>query len=575
MNNFKETKGITLVALIITVVILLILAGITLNATIGENGLISKAKDAKKETEIASIKEEIQMDLVRKQKTEKNVTDEMVIEILEKYGTLSEEEKLGDKILKTKENYEIKVSDVWNGTTKANGGKEDDSEVDDPKEDKPEEPYYPGYTKVANKPDIKVFNEKNTYYVSWDLTRNPYTIKDYTLISETEPSDWYDYTAGVNHWANIKTTGGGNECYWVWIPRYAYKVPTKGSVAETIEVKFLKNDTNIPIDESSITISNNLTEGSWNVHPAFTDEGNGGLGELTGIWVAKYEASSSIVDTIYLENGSLKGDTESLNGTGGGTDTSLHVRIKPNVTSWRGLSSNEVFEVCQKLTTSGNSLENTKKIDSHMMKNTEWGACAYLSSSKYGKTDGNGNRSRIYNNPYYKDFTTYATITGLAGESPTLITPLATSIYVYNTPKGIEASTTGNVYGIYDMAGGAWELTAAIYREGTPDDNISRLWDSSNSKYVDKYTGTTGSQENYFGNTKYGDAIAETSKDGASVDGAWDSSISMFPNSYLTFERGGSAGLGNYAGIFAFSYADGKANTEKSFRPVLSRNLSN
>ena len=47
--NLKEAKGITLVALVITVIILLILAGVTLNLVVGENGLIAKSKRATEE----------------------------------------------------------------------------------------------------------------------------------------------------------------------------------------------------------------------------------------------------------------------------------------------------------------------------------------------------------------------------------------------------------------------------------------------------------------------------------------------------------------------------------------------
>lgn len=54
-----------------------------------------------------------------------------------------------------------------------------------------------------------------------------------------------------------------------------------------------------------------------------------------------------------------------------------------------------------------------------MIKNTEWGAIAYLSSSIYGKTDENGNRKRIYNNPYYNNITNYSPITGLSGKIAT------------------------------------------------------------------------------------------------------------------------------------------------------------
>ena len=57
----KNNKGITLLALVITIVILLILAGITLSVVIGENGLIGKSRDAASETKIAQIDEEISL----------------------------------------------------------------------------------------------------------------------------------------------------------------------------------------------------------------------------------------------------------------------------------------------------------------------------------------------------------------------------------------------------------------------------------------------------------------------------------------------------------------------------------
>lgn len=277
MNKIKSTKGITLISLVVTIIILLILAGVTIATLMGDNGLINKAKDAKIKTEIASIKEEIQTDILGKQaENNGNISDDSLKEILENYGVLSDEEKLTDKTLTTtKGSYEIKVSDIFNGTTVK----------DSPKE--------PTFTTVANAPDVSGFNKSNTYYVSWDLTSSPYQINEDTNLNGVAPSNWYDYTEGVNHWANVKTTGGENDCYWVWIPRYAYKVPTRSSTAETIEIKFLKDDTNIPIGETTEITNTTPTPGTWVVHPAFTNAGNGGFGNLTGIWVAKYEASSN------------------------------------------------------------------------------------------------------------------------------------------------------------------------------------------------------------------------------------------------------------------------------------------
>ena len=456
MNEIKGTKGITLVALVVTIIILLILAGVSINLLTGQNGLINRAKDSKIQTEIASIKEQIQIDIIGKQSENNgNISEDSLKEILEKYGTLSEEEKITDKTLTTKENYEIKVSDIWNGTTKEDG------------------PQNPTFTTVANAPDISGFNKSNTYYVSWDLKSSPYAINDTTAINGTAPSNWYDYTSGVNKWANLKTTGGGNECYWVWIPRYAYKVPTRSSTAQTIEIKFLKEDTNIPIGETEEITNTTPTPGEWVVHPAFTNAGNGGFGNLTGIWVAKYEASSS--SSSVVENPTA---TQLAIDGGSDTDTDLKVRVKPNVTSWRGITINNIFTVCRNLTSTGNSLANTTNLDSHMMKNIEWGACVYLSRSVYGK---NG---EVWNNPYYNNSINYSPITGLCGNETNgkdNATTNMSNTVKYNETGGGNASTTGNVYGIYDMAGGAWEYVAGIYTGGSSNDNRSKLWDSNNS----------------------------------------------------------------------------------------------
>ena len=554
MNKIRNTKGITLISLVVTIIILLILAGISIATLMGDNGLINRANDAKIATEIASIKEEIQTDILSEQAGNNgNISDDTLKGILEKYGILSEEEKLIDKTLTTtKGNHEIKVLDIFNGTT-----------VKDV-------PKNPTFTTVANAPDTSGFNPSNTHYVAWDLTSSPYTIQESNNLTQTAPSNWYDYTEGVNHWANIKTTGGGNDCYWVWIPRYAYKVPTKPTTdkptAETIEVKFLQGTSNKPIDGTTEITNTTPTPGSWVVHPAFTDAGNGGFGELTGIWVAKFEASSNASNVV--EN-----PTESQLAIDGGsaTDTELKVRVKPNVTSWRNITVGNIFTVCRNLTTSENSLEGTTGINSHMMKNTEWGAIAYLSMSVYGK---NG---EVWNNPYYNNTTNYSPITGLCSNETDGKDKGMTDITKtckYNEAGGGNASTTGNVYGVYDMAGGTWEYVAGIlssYKSNSSNYNFTNSGTYPN-KYFDWYAGNSSDRNtNYNANTnKYGDAVYEISSSGTSSTGSWDSSYSYFPDSsYPVFVRGGHAGNGSYAGVFAFLSDTGAADTNVSFRPVV------
>ena len=539
-------KGISLITLIITIVVIIILAAAVI-LTLGDNNPIDKAKEARRISDIANIKEEIQMDVLGKQlENTGDISDATLQEILENYGTLSEEEKLTDKTLTTtKGSYEIKVSDIFKSTT--------------------------GTHEVANAPDISGFNKANTYYVAYNLNEEKTTyIEEEIRMSESiAQSNWYDYTAGVNHWANVKTTGGGNDCYWVWIPRYAYCI-TEGyqsNSAGTIEVKFLQGTTNKPIDGSSITISNSSGSGNWNVHPAFWfDKNNNGVedaGEqLAGIWVAKFEASSNSSDVV--ENPS----PEQLVTNGGGNTTALKVRVKPNVTSWRGINVNNMFTVCRNLTQTGNSLENTTNLNSHMMKNIEWGAVAYLSRSVYGK---NG---EVWNNPYFNNKTNYSSITGLCGNESNGkdgATIDITKTCKYNEVGGENASTTGNIYGVYDMAGGTWEYVAGIYTAGASNENRSKLWDFNNSKYVDKYTENVGLQSTYYGNkNKYGDAVYETSSSGDSLSDSWDSSHSGFPNSNApVFARGGHAASTSSAGVFAFIHNTAEAYTYYGFRPVV------
>ena len=57
----KNSRGITLIALVVTIVVLIILAGVSISLIINRNGIISKAEVAKQETEIADEKEKINL----------------------------------------------------------------------------------------------------------------------------------------------------------------------------------------------------------------------------------------------------------------------------------------------------------------------------------------------------------------------------------------------------------------------------------------------------------------------------------------------------------------------------------
>ena len=116
-GNLKQ-EGITLIALVITIIILLILAGVTINIII--NGqLINRATQVADTTKKAQIIERARIDIVEKQTENKGkLKEEELKNILEKYGVLSnndEEGILNKTLITSEEQYEIKVKDIWNG----------------------------------------------------------------------------------------------------------------------------------------------------------------------------------------------------------------------------------------------------------------------------------------------------------------------------------------------------------------------------------------------------------------------------------------------------------------------------
>lgn len=114
---------------------------------------------------------------------------------------------------------------------------------------------------------------------------------------------------------------------------------------------------------------------------------------------------------------------------------------------------NRKFTVCQNY---------RSDLNSHMMKNSEWGSVAYLSQSSYGKSE----EIWINNSSSY--------ITGSAGNSVSAGIDEGTT-NDYTSTQGQEASTTGTVYGIYDMSGGSWECIAAYIDNGHDSLEINGL----------------------------------------------------------------------------------------------------
>ena len=384
-------------------------------------------------------------------------------------------------------------------------------------------------------------------------------------------SSWYNYNN--KEWANavlVKESGTKTRAYYkanpgvaidesdilayyVWIPRYKYKIWKTGFSAngkeQTIDIQF----------ESADTISTGTTVGSYITHPAFWwDNDSDGVREsdeeLAGIWVGKFET----------------------------TGTADSPTILPNVTSLRNQKVSIQFATAQKL--GGTTYGVSSNVDSHMMKNSEWGAVAYLSHSKYG-----ANREIYINNSsgYYTGRSG-----GNVGGSTAINTvyPDQTSTTQYNsygfyTWDGFllnyntntksstrdltkVGSTTGNITGVYDMSGGAWEKVMGWYSGAsdtfgaTSSSNYAGFTSAPDSKYWDEYT-TTNALTACDGGICYGYGLSEVNK--------WYGDFTGFVDAGAPwFSRGGSCIDGAVAGAFGFGSHDGSAGITNGFRSVLS-----
>ena len=122
MLNNSKNKGITLIALVVSIIVLLILAGVSVQMLTGENGIINRAIEAKNNTEKASIIEQAKIEIMGELATEKyseGITDIQLKEILEKYfyGVERYFKGLTQSITTKTGGYSVNVSEIINGIT--------------------------------------------------------------------------------------------------------------------------------------------------------------------------------------------------------------------------------------------------------------------------------------------------------------------------------------------------------------------------------------------------------------------------------------------------------------------------
>jgi len=362
--------------------------------------------------------------------------------------------------------------------------------------------------------------------------------------------EWYNYNN--QNWANAVTVTESTRAnymsaaagesidindintMWVWIPRYEYQYTDLGDqyaggtffLPGEIKINFISLTQTTPSDSTVYKIPEGFK---------FGDE------ELSGFWMAKFETST--LETCTAKSGSVETDCDL---------TTLTPQVKPNVTSWRGARVSTYFQVSRLMqdTTNANKYGfdtiGTGTMDVHMLKNTEWGIVAMLSQSKYGKY-GNPNYEGTNKAVYQNKSSSY--ITGSSHGKPSQETVYTQA--TYDTPDtGYGASTTGTIYGVYDMSGGATEYVMGNYNNTSSSSGFLTYPDA---KYYDNYTSTTAS-EGY----KAGDTTYETS-------GWYMDRASFVDASNPWFTRGSTYYIED-AGVFCMDRMSGDSYSTSSFR---------
>ena len=557
MSKIKRQKskidnGITLIALVITIIVLLILAGVTIATLTGENGILAKASEASEKTELADEKEKEELTAIGA--LAKADGDEVIQENLEK--ELGEYFTDGKYIVEPGTNEEGTEGYIVTITENYDNGRSyfvdkmgnvTEYTIREP-EKTPEVSKEPAFTRANGLIEIEFLTG-----TSYDIATTPnepkmtsdmkkvYWEEDGTEIEEGEAefdeNNWYQYTVqagttasgGTSHWANAKTKDGS---YWVWIPRYAYRIiyfdtpehkeayradntKTEGIVGYSDARGIVNIEGKTPSDLGEPVTGVAVGKNKLRVHPVFENGTLTGFSQgewdskLEGIWVAKYEVSQS------------------------GTT----IKSIPGVTSYRSTTIGTMY-------TKGYDYDRDK--ESHMMKNSEWGVVAYLTESKYGR---NGTAiTKNSSSGYYTG--------GASGATPS---------------KNKLQSTTGNEYGIYDMVGGAYEYIASYVADSTQtygnsfasiDNKTNNKQESTKYATVYQMATSNSSTDNYHVNINriFGDATTETSTS-ESETGSWYSVLSRFVgikdgDAFPFFQRGGYYKNTN-VGLFTFATTAG------------------
>ena len=328
-NKLKNKLGITLIALVITIIILLILAGVTISGIVN-GGLTARAKEAEFKTRMAGYRDstntyvswqvmenmDSNTDKINSGEVLKDAIDKEIVTDIKKEDVTTNIEDILKDIKKSDkeivvvykgELYYVSNDKIKNNEKQVKWCNDIGIKVLEYKE--PE-----GIVVKTGKYELvngvylctpkldEGFKSDRTRYLE---VNNQGNLTPGNWIDENPTESWYDYKNGK--WANILVENNGSEIYYTWIPRYCFKLDQS---AQRSDVKFIDTDNNYKDENGNVTPWESkdgvkgLKEQGYQIPEAFTFNDQ----ELDGYWTMNYTAGDIITpSTINYDMSVSKG----------------------------------------------------------------------------------------------------------------------------------------------------------------------------------------------------------------------------------------------------------------------------
>ena len=318
-NKQKKEQAITLVALVVTIVVLLILAGITISYLLGDNRIFNRSNESKFKARWSTYKEQADVYTTWKIASTMNTNvkginaGDTLLELIEIEADVDiKPEDVNTQISEIVNNLEKqdeRYAVVYHGELcyvlddRNKNGERDAKwclEIGIPvlelkrpsgiENGKGDYEYVDGVYLNTPKLDIG-FNKNYTRYVNENENG---VMEPGNWIFSKPDENWYSYSKGK--WANIVTENKGIECYYTWIPRYCFKLNSSSQRAD-VKLIDINNNYKDPYTEE-VTTWEELQKQGYQVPEAFRFNEE----ELPGYWAMKYNLGESPTpSTIYYD----------------------------------------------------------------------------------------------------------------------------------------------------------------------------------------------------------------------------------------------------------------------------------